>query len=124
MLDLVSLIAILLGALLVLVGLVLIANQVRVHQIQVYGVGSWLFRGGVILSVLGLLLLLANVGPREMALVGTTIGGAGLLGALFTLNHERTQALHGGAESWDWLRSLTVQMVVLSILVLLLALIV
>lgn len=111
MADLVSLIGIGVGALLVLFGLVLIATQVRIHQIRVYSAGSWIFRVGAVLSALGLVTLLVRGGAQELASVGLVTGVAALVGGLFTLNHERAQSLDRGAERWDWLRSLTAQMV-------------
>jgi hypothetical protein len=106
----INLLGILLGALLLLAGLVMIAAQVRTHQIRVYGAGSWVFRGGAVLSAAGLALLALNGGPAELSTVGLLAGVAGLLGGLFTLNHERAQALHGGADRWAWPRSLTLQL--------------
>lgn len=105
-----SLIGIGLGALLVLDALVMIAPQVKKHRIAVYGVGGWVFRVGAALSAVGLVILKVMGGEEALRLIGLWTGVAALLGGLFTLNHERRQALDGGAERWDWARSLTVQM--------------
>ena len=122
MVDLLSLMAVVLGVTLVLIGLVMVANQVRVHQIRVYSAGAWVFRVGMILSLIGLLIVAVSDGPGELATLGLVTGGAGLLGALFTWNHEQAQALHEGAQRWAWSRSLTFQMAALAGLALLLAL--
>ena len=123
MLDLISFIALLFGSLLLLIGLVMIANQVRLHQIRIYSAASWVYRIGAFLSALGLLIMLLGDGLSELATLGLVTGGAGLLGALFTLNHERAQALHNGASRWNWPGSLTVQIAGLAALQIVLALI-
>ena len=105
-----ALVGIGLGALGVLAGLVMIAPEVRVHQIRVYGAGSWVFRAGALLALIGVILARTSGAPAPLNQVGALAGGAALLGGLFVLNHERAQALHGGADRWDWLRSLTLQM--------------
>jgi hypothetical protein len=112
MTALLSLVGIGSGALLVLVGLVMIAAQVRVHQIEVYSIGSWVFRVGAVLSLFGLILMATGDGSgAELGRVGLLTGVTGFLGGLFVWNHEREQALHEGAEHWDWPRSLTLQLV-------------
>ena len=123
MTDLLSLVGVLLGMLLLLIGLVMIASQVRVHQIEVYSAGSWVFRAGALLSIAGLLVSKTAGGPAELAKVGWLTGGAALLGGLFVLNHERAQVLHDGSSRWDWPRSLTAQMIALGSLILIIALV-
>ena len=100
-----------LGALLTLGGLLLIAPQVRVHQIEAYSRGSWLFRAGMALSALGLLVLRLTSGSDDLRRVGLVIGVAGVMGGLITWGHEYHQAKEHGAERWDWPRSLTLQMI-------------
>ncbi len=122
MLDLIALLGVMLGALGVLFGLVLIAPEVRIHQIAVYSRGSWVYRVGALLSLIGLLALILGNGASEIASVGLVTGIAGVLGGLFMWNHERAQALHAGAERWDWPRALTPQIMGLGALIVLVAL--
>lgn len=119
--DLLSLLGIGLGGMLVLGGLIGIANQVRVHRVRPASAASWVFRAGVGLSIAGLILVILSAGPGEYKTLGTWIGLAAGLGGLFTLNHERAQALDGGADRWDWPRSLTLQMMVSGAVIILLA---
>lgn len=119
MLALISLLAVGLGSLLTLLGLVFIAPEVRVHQIKVYSRGSWLFRAGMLLVALGV--GLGGGVPQEFAQVGQLMGVAGIMGGIITAGHEWKQAHEHGLPHWDWLRSLTLQMIVLGVLVLLLA---
>jgi hypothetical protein len=69
------------------------------------------FRAGALLTLAGLILARLASAPAQIGQVGLLVGGAALLGGLFVWNHERAQALHGGAARWDWPRSLTVQMI-------------
>ncbi len=115
MTALLSLIALGVGALLSLLGLVLIAPQVRVHQIKVDSPGSWLFRVGMLLLVLALIAARGSDLPRQFALVGQLLGLTGVLGGVITLGHEYRQA------RCDWPRSLTLQLVALGGLALALA---
>jgi hypothetical protein len=122
MLDLIGLLGILLGALGVLLGLVLIAPEVRIHQITVTSRGSWVYRGGAMLTLIGLAGLILGDGAGEIASVGLITGITGVLGGLFMWNHERAQALHAGADRWDWPRALTPQIMGLGALIVLVAL--
>ena len=88
MAELVSFIGIIFGAVLVLIGLLLIAPQVRVHQIRKYSAGSWVFRAGIGLSLIGLIALTFSDGIDELGPVGIVTGIAGLMGGLITWNHE------------------------------------
>ena len=106
------------GSLLVLVGLLMIAPQVRVHQIRIYSPGSWLFRAGMILTALGILAALSGDHPLQLIQVAQLIGVAGLMGGLITAGHEWRQARDHHDTTWNWLRSLTLQMVILGALVL------
>ncbi len=121
MITLLSLLAIGMGALLVLVGLLLIAPQVRVHQIKVYSTGSWLFRAGMLSTVFGILITLSGDRSNPLMQVGQLLGVAGLMGGLITAGHEWHQARDNGQVPWDWPRSLTLQMIVLGVIVLALA---
>jgi hypothetical protein len=112
---LVAFIGVIGGSVLILPGMLLIAAQVRVHRIMVYSVGSWLFRGGMALVILGLAASMGTNFP-ELRMVGMVAGGTGLLGGVFVWNHERAQVLHDGARRWNWPRSLTVQMIGLGVL--------
>ena len=118
MTALLSLIGIGIGSLLVLAGLLIIAPQVRVHQIKVYSAGSWVFRLGMILS--GLTVLWNGV-PTPFLQVGQLMGVAGLMGGVITAGHEWHQARDNNDTTWNWARSLTLQMVVLGVVVLALA---
>ncbi len=124
MLALISLLLIVLGTVGVLTGLVLIAPEVRIHQIAVYSRGSWVLRMGALLTALGLILLGIDAGPDELASVGLLAGISGVLGGLFIWNHERAQALHAGADRWDWPRALTPQVIGAGSVLIMLALLV
>lgn len=121
MTGLLTLIAIGSGALLVLVGLLMIAPQVRVHQIRIYSPGSWLFRVGMLLTALGVLLARGGDAPKELLQVGQLIGVAGIMGGVITAGHEYHQAKDHPDILWDWWHSLTLQMLVSGVIVLLLA---
>ncbi len=121
MAGLLTLIAVGIGSLLVLVGLVMIAPQVRVHQIKIYSPGSWLFRVGMALTALGVLLGHSGDAPKELLQVGLLIGVAGLMGGVITAGHEYHQAKDHPEVAWDWWHSLTLQMVVMGVIVLVLA---
>lgn len=118
MVALLILIAVGLGSLCTLLGLVLIAPEVRVHQIKVYSWGSLIFRGGMLLVTIGISIGSAYDIPKEVAQVGQLIGVAGIMGGIITAGHEWKQAHEQGLPRWDWLRSLTLQMIVLGVLVL------
>lgn len=109
--DLLGLLFILSGGMLALAGLLMIAPQVRRHEIQVYSWRSWLFRAGMLLTLIGMGLLWGDY--PELATVGLLIGITGVLGGLITWNHERAQALHAGLAPWHWRGSLTLHMLVL-----------
>ncbi len=49
------------------------------------------------------------------------MGVAGIMGGVITAGHEWKQAHEHGLPRWDWLRSLTLQMIVLGVVVVLLA---
>src|SRR5262245_48629641 len=121
MLQLGALVGIGLGAVLVLGGLVMIAPEVRVHQIRVYSPGSWVFRIGALLALIGLVLARVGGAPTQIVQVGLLVGGAAFLGGLFVWNHERAQAHHAGQSRWDWPRSLTIQMFAAGVVLLVVA---
>jgi hypothetical protein len=121
MATLLSLLCIGIGAVLVLVGLLMIAPQVRVHKIKIYSPGSWLFRAGMILTTLGILVALSGDRLRPLMQVGQLMGVAGLMGGIITAGHEWHQARDNNDVAWDWWHSLTLQMVVMGIFVLVLA---
>jgi hypothetical protein len=120
--SLAALLAMGVGAVLVLAGLVMIAPEVRVHRIRVYSAGSWVFRVGAALTLAGLLLTRIASAPVELVKIGVLIGGAALLGGLFVWNHERAQAPHSEVAHWDWPHSLTLQMLGAGVILLALAL--
>jgi hypothetical protein len=124
MTSLIVLIAISLGAALTLIGLLLIAPEVKVHQIRVYSPGSWVFRAGMALTLIGLMGVWANNGAQELRQVGLVVGVAGAMGGVITWGHEWRQAHETGHTRWDWPRSLTLQMVVLGLLTIGLALVI
>jgi hypothetical protein len=124
MAALLSFIGIIFGALLVLVGLLMIASQVRVHQIRIYSVGSWVYRAGILLSLIGLIAIPLSDGLDELAQVGLVTGVAGLMGGVITWNHELHQAHDAGEIPWDWMRSLTLQMILMGAAVIVLALVI
>lgn len=75
-----ALVGIGLGALMVLAGLVMIAPGVRVHQLQAYGSGSWVFRAGALLTLIGLILARIGSAPTQLTQVGVLAGGGGAAG--------------------------------------------
>jgi hypothetical protein len=109
---------------LVLAGLLMIAPQVRVHQIRIYSVGSWMYRAGIALSLIGLIVLPLSDGLDALAQVGLVTGVAGLMGGVITWNHELHQARDVGEIPWDWPHSLTLQMMVMGAALIVLALVV
>ncbi|MBN1963794.1 MAG: hypothetical protein JW910_04050 [Anaerolineae bacterium] len=117
--ELISLVGIGCGAVLTLLGLGLIAPQVRRHQIRVYSAGSLVFRLGMALALIGVLVLRNRT--YELSVTGLLVGITGLLGGAFVWNHERAQALQlaelRGQAHWDWTSSLTLQMILLGGLV-------
>jgi hypothetical protein len=98
----------LIGTLLYLVGLVMIAAQVRVHAIRVNSRGSWVFRVGSILAAVGVLLV-----PEPWAVVARLLGLLSLPVAGLVGHHEWLQVRDAGATSFPWTRSLAVQVVLL-----------
>ena len=109
------------GSILVLIGLLMIAVQVRVHQIRIYGVGSWLFRSGMALTILAIILVAGDDHLKQLLQVGQLMGVAGLMGGVITAGHEWHQAHDNHDAAWSWLRSLTLQMILLGAIVLILA---
>ncbi|NDJ55287.1 MAG: hypothetical protein GYB68_19620 [Chloroflexi bacterium] len=110
MLTILTLLALGGGIAFILFGLILIAPQVRIHQIEIYSLGSWVFRAGIGLSLLAVVVMAGTGVLQELESISLWAGLAALLGGLFVWNHERAQALHDGAETWDWQQSLTLQM--------------
>lgn len=110
-----------LGSLCTLAGLLLIAPEVRIHQIKVNSRGSALFRAGMLLVAAGIGIGLAYELPGEFAQVGQLMGVAGIMGGVITAGHEWKQAHEQGQPRWDWPRSLTLQMIILGIVVLVVA---
>lgn len=96
------------GTLLYLAGLVMVAAQVRVHQITVYSRGSWLFRVGALLAAGGALL-----SPDVFALVARLLGLLSIPVAGLVGHHEWLQARDAGATTFPWPRSLAVQIVLI-----------
>jgi hypothetical protein len=106
-------IGILLGTILTIIGLLMIAPQVKVHQIRVNSWGSWLFRLGMVLAMVGLVINIISVDSTPLQNIGIVTGVSGLMGGIITWGHERKQALDNGAAQWEWRSSLTLQMVIL-----------
>lgn len=102
----ISILGVLGGALLVQAGLVMIAPQVRIHQIRIYSQGSWVLRLGAVLTLTGVVLGGAPMLQKIALITGISV----LMGGLITWNHERRQALDNGEPRWDFLHSLTLQM--------------
>ena len=121
MASLLSLISIAIGALLILIGLLMIAPQVRVHQIKIYSTGSWLFRIGMIAMVIGILAAQDSDLPKQVIQVAQLMGLTGLMGGVITAGHEYRQARDHHDETWSWPRSLALQMIVAGGIVLILA---
>ena len=111
----ISLLFILLGALLLLVGFVTIAPQVRVHQIEAKSGAAWIFRGGAGLLILGELWGLQRPIEPALGTVALIVGGATLFAALTIISHERQQA------DYKFSRSLSLQVFVAGGVILLLA---
>ena len=99
-----------LGAILSIIGLLLIAPQVKVHRIEVYSPGSWFYRSGTGLLIIGILALIIDEGMGELAQTGLLMGVTGLSNAVLVGHHEKIQALDNGAEIWDWKKSLMAHM--------------
>lgn len=102
----ISILGVLGGALLVQAGLVMIAPQVRVHQIHIYSQGTWVLRLGALLTLGGVLL----GGEPMLQKIALISGISVLMGGVLIWNHERRQALDNGAMRWDFLHSLTLQL--------------
>lgn len=102
----ISFLGVLGGALLVQAGLVLIAPQVRIHQIRIYSQESWVLRLGALLTLVGVVIGGAPMLQKVALITGISI----VAGALIVWGHERRQALDNGARHWNFLRSLTLQM--------------
>ncbi|MEP7286523.1 MAG: hypothetical protein ABI947_12225 [Chloroflexota bacterium] len=117
MVSLLSIVAIGIGALLVLVGLLMIAPQVRVHKIKIYSAGSWLYRVGMLLVTVGLILLIVTEHSKPLGQIGWIIGVTGIMGGVITAGHEWHQARDAGNVPWDWPRSLTLQLIVIGVVV-------
>lgn len=120
--TLLATIGILFGAVGVIIGLLMIAPQVRVHQIEIYSRGSWVFRIGAGLSIIGLLTNLLAAENDALGDIGIVTGVAALMGGIITWGHERKQALDSGVQKWDWQASLTLQMVIFGAVILMTAL--
>ena len=110
MLFLLSILGILLGSASIVVGTVLIAPQVRVHQIKKDSKGSRAFMIGSALVCAGLLLLLLDAGAVVLAQVGLLLGVFGFLVAGLVGHHEYLQTQEDEGHEWDWRRSLMAQM--------------
>ncbi|MCI0713640.1 MAG: hypothetical protein L0154_26015 [Chloroflexi bacterium] len=121
MLFLLSLLGILLGSAAMIVGLVLIAPQVRVHQIEKKSRGSQTFLIGSGLVSVGLLFLLLDSGTMVMAQVGLLMGFLGFLVAGLVGHHEYLQTQEADSREWDWRQSLMAQMLASSGAILVLA---
>ena len=112
MAELISFAGIIIGVILTLTGLLMIAPQVRIHQIEVYSRAAWIFRSGTLFTTLGLLVLLLSDGHREIGQIGFVVGISALMGGIITWNHEYAQARDAGKLPWNWKASLTLQMVI------------
>lgn len=110
MLFLLSLLGILFGSAAIIVGLVLIAPQVRVHQIEKESRGSRTFLIGAGLVSVGLLFLLLDSGTVVMAQVSLLVGFLGFLAAGLVGHHEYLQTQEDDTQEWDWRQSLMAQM--------------
>ena len=103
---------ILIGTLLLILGLVLLAPQVKVHEIEKYSRASWLIRTGAIMAIIGLFVNLISASNDALHDIGIVTGVCGMMSGIITWGHERKQALDNGAMRWDWGSSLTLEMVV------------
>jgi hypothetical protein len=121
MLFLLSLLGILLGSAAMIVGLVLLAPQVRVHQIAKKSRGSQTFLIGTGLVSVGLLFLLLDSGAVVMAQVGLLMGFLGFLGAGLVGHHEYLQTQDDDTQEWDWRQSLMARMLASSAAILVLS---
>ena len=106
MLFLLSLMGILLGSAAMIVGLVLIAPQIRVHQIEKNSRGSRTFLIGSGLVSVGLLFLLLDSGALVLAQVSLLMGFMGFLAAGLVGHHEYLQTQEDDTREWDWRQSL------------------
>lgn len=118
MFTLIAMIGIVLGSVLMLLGLLLIAPQVRVHKIKVNSPGGWVFVAGALSVHFGQLALWFGDRLPVLAQVALVMGVLGLLSAALVGHHEQKQALENGAVRWFWQGSLMVRMLVAAILIL------
>jgi hypothetical protein len=122
MLLLLSLIAILAGAGLVLTALVMIAPEVRVHAIDRHSRGSRLFRAGIAFSLMGsALAALSDNHTEALLLIAQLIGGTSVLAGIIVWGHEWRQSREAGNERWKWWRSLTSEMILAGLAMLIIA---
>jgi hypothetical protein len=96
MVALFSLSLILVGVVSVLLGLLLIAPEIRVHQIRVYSPASWAYRIGMGFMLLGVWMASRADGLTALIQVGQIMGGAGFLSGIITWGHELSQARDAG----------------------------
>ena len=90
-------------------GLVSIANHVRVHRIEVYNAGTWLARVGA-----AALLVPMVLDSTVWGSVGIAVAVCALGTGLLTGHHEWLQAKEGGATSMNWRASLAAQLLGMS----------
>ncbi|MCB0208891.1 MAG: hypothetical protein KDJ52_06165 [Anaerolineae bacterium] len=86
-----AIIFILLGSLFALAGLVGLAPQVRVHQIDPQSTMAWLFRAGAFAILSGQVLGLVNPLDTAFVTVSLLMGWAILFVSLAVASHERQQ---------------------------------
>lgn len=86
-----ALIFILSGSLLTLAGLVGVAPQVRVHQIDPQSPMAWLFKAGALALISGQILGLINSPATALVTVTLLMGWAILFITLAVASHERQQ---------------------------------
>ena len=91
-----SLIALLLGILMTLIGLVGMGPQVNVHRIRPWSAAAWVFRIGGAFIIAGLLLSLSRGLDRALVTVSLILGTACVVSCAVIVHHEWVQAGHVG----------------------------
>jgi hypothetical protein len=87
-----SVISLLVGILVTLIGLVGMGPQVNVHRIRPWSVAAWVFRVGGLLMIIGLLLSLTSGLERELIRVSLILGTACVIACAVIVHHEWVQA--------------------------------
>ncbi|MBI1278978.1 MAG: hypothetical protein GC179_12690 [Anaerolineaceae bacterium] len=91
-----SVLALILGIPIVLIGLVGMGPQVNVHRIRPWSIAAWVFRIGGTLMIIGLVLSLSSGLDRALVSVSLIMGTACVVSCAVIVHHEWVQAGHVG----------------------------